>query len=76
MKDQKMMMQSYQILLVQFQKLPPLLLPKPNQLQMMSKMAQMVIRLLTVPPGQKSHLARKMARKSITKRRNPDTRRE
>ena len=35
MKDQKMMMQSYQILLVQFQKLSPLLLPKPNQQQMM-----------------------------------------
>jgi len=73
MKDQKMMMQSYQILLVQFQKLPPLLLPKPNQLQMMSKMAQTDTRLLTVLTGQKR---RKMARKSIIKRRNPDTRRE
>jgi hypothetical protein len=39
-------------------------------------MAQTVIRLLMVPLGQKSHLAKKMARKNIIKRRNPDTRRE
>jgi hypothetical protein len=39
-------------------------------------MAQTDTRLLTVLTGQKSHLARKMARKSIIKRRNPDTRRE